>query len=124
MKMETPKVGVVRFNESDVIVASGNPRPAPVPALHKATVSGFANSVSEDGEVTFRGVTYKDAAPLNEALASHGLAGLFQGSFQGYQMGSKFTTEDMFMLDSMSQSLYVSNETMYGMEMLLSTSNK
>ena len=109
MKMETPKVGVVRFNESDVIVASGNPRPAPVPALHKATVSGFANSVSEDGEVTFRGVTYKDAAPLNEALASHGLAGLFQGSFQGYQMGSNFTTEDMFMLDSMSQSLYVSN---------------
>lgn len=109
MKMETPNVGVVRFNESDVIVASGNPRPAPVPELHKATVSGFANSVSEDGEVTFRGVTYKDAAPLNEALASHGLAGLFQGSFQGYQMGSKFTTEDMFMLDSMSQSLYVSN---------------
>ena len=37
--METPNVGVVRFNESDVIVASGNPRPAPAPALHKATVS-------------------------------------------------------------------------------------
>ena len=109
MKMETPNVGVVRFNESDVIVASGNPRPAPAPALHKATVSGFANSVSEDGEVTFRGVAYKEAAPLNEALASHGLSGLFRGYIQGYQMGSKFTTEDMFMLDSMSQSLYVSN---------------
>lgn len=109
MKMETPNVGVVRFNESDVIVASEGPRPAPVPTLYRATVSGFANSVSEDGEVTFRGVAYKEAAPLNEALASHGLSGLFQGYIQGYQMGSKFTTEDMFTLDSMAESLHVSN---------------
>lgn len=111
MKMETPSVGVVRFNESDVIVASGGsqPIPDPAPVPHIAAVSGFTNSVSRDGEVTFRGRTYKDAAPLNEALRSHGLSGLFQGYFQGYQMGSKYTTQDMFFLDSMAESLHVSN---------------
>ena len=109
MKIETPNAGVVRFNESNVIVASGGPHLVLEQTLNTVAVSGFTNSVSEDGEVTFRGVTYKDAAPLNEALAAHGLAGLFQGYFQGYQMGSKFTTEDMFMFDSMSESLQVSN---------------
>jgi hypothetical protein len=109
MKIETPNAGVVRFNESNVIVASGGPHLVLEQTLNTVAVSGFTNSVSKDGEVTFRGVTYKDAAPLNEALAAHGLAGLFQGYFQGYQMGSKFTTEDMFMFDSMSESLQVSN---------------
>ena len=109
MKMETPKMGVVHFNESDVVVASQGPRPAPVPQVYTAAVSGFGNAVAKDGEVTFRGVTYRDAAPLNEALASHGLSGLFRGNFQGYQMSSSFTTEDMFTLDSMAESLHVAN---------------
>ena len=109
MKMETPNASVVHFNDSDVIVASEGPHPAPVPQVHTAAVSGFGNSVAKDGEVTFRGVTYRDAAPLNQALTSHGLSGLFRGNIQGYQMSSDFTTEDMFNLDSMAQSLYVAN---------------
>ena len=98
MKMEAPEMGVVRFNESDVIVASSVPRPAPVPvpAVHTATVRGITNKVPYDGEVTFQGVTYKDSGALDAAFAEEGLSGVFQGYLSGRQMSSTFTTHDMF----------------------------
>ena len=46
MKMETPKMDVVRFNEADVIVASGDHR-------RMATLAGWANGNPADATLSF-----------------------------------------------------------------------
>ena len=46
MKMEMPKMDVVRFQEADVIVASGDHR-------KMATIAGWGNGVDNDATLTF-----------------------------------------------------------------------
>lgn len=94
MTMKKPEMEVVRFNESDVIVASG-----PVPVLHTTVVRGFNNEIPHDGEVSFQGITYKDAGALNSALSENGLSGTFQGWMPGKTIKVTYTSEDMFFFD-------------------------
>ena len=53
MTMKTPEMEVVRFNESDVIVASGNP------VVDSFTLSKFNNGTTNDG--TVNGLAKADA---------------------------------------------------------------
>jgi len=50
-KMRVPKMDVVRFKESDVIVASGG-----LPNFIK--VAGFNDNISGNGTIEYNGVTY------------------------------------------------------------------
>ncbi len=69
MKMETPKMDVVRFQEADVLAASPN---------IYTTVLGFNNETQKDGGVAYKNQTYftKDAgsaAALEQALNNDGI---------------------------------------------------
>ena len=49
-KMRVPKMDVVRFKENDVIVASG--------AIPSLTLFNFANTIKNDGKMTYKGTSY------------------------------------------------------------------
>jgi len=75
MKMETPKMDVVRFQEADVLAAS--PYASPV------YLTGFADSKDRNGEVAFthngnsylfKTTDYSDAASFANAVAGAGVA--------------------------------------------------
>ena len=53
-KMRVPKVNVVRFNESDVIVASGG--------IRTVTVAGIGDGVSRNATITMNGISYGRSA--------------------------------------------------------------
>lgn len=93
MKMEAPKLDTIRFNESDVIVASD------IPDVFTTSVFGFNNEVAGDAFVIYNGVTYTEAASLNAALAEDGLAGLFQLYVPGRETHSYFDSGDMYYID-------------------------
>ena len=61
MKMETPKMDVVRFKEADVIVAS------PSPVIDTVTISGVGDSNATNNYLTY-GTTSLD---LQEAYKHH-----------------------------------------------------
>lgn len=69
MKMETPKMDVVRFEEADVLAASPNV---------VTTVFGFNNEKQKDGGVAYKNITYLtgeegSAAALEQALNNDGI---------------------------------------------------
>ena len=64
MKMETPKMDVVRFQEADVIVAS--PAPAPI-KYESVTIMGLGNNNTNDNFLSF-GTSSLD---LQEAYTYH-----------------------------------------------------
>lgn len=99
MKMETPKMDVVRFEEADVIVASPTP-------IFTTKVGGFNNETAGDGNIQYKGVTYTDAASLNSALAEDGLSGYYQLYVPGEQTHTLYATQDMFLLDSKAEPGY------------------
>jgi len=94
MKMEAPKLDIVRFNESDIIVASD------IPDLPFSTVYGFNNEVVGDAYVIYNGVTYRDSATLNAALEADGLEGWFQLFVPNIETHSVYDTSDMYYIDS------------------------
>ena len=97
MKMETPKMDVVRFKEADVIVAS------PVPVVHTTKAAGFNNESVGDANIIYKGVSYTDAHTLNSALEADGLAGIYQLYIPGKDTHSYYGTEDMFYIDENPQ---------------------
>lgn len=59
-KMRVPEMDVVRFKESDVIVASGLEA-----STIKLTLSGFADSVEGNGRITYKNTTYDWGSAVN-----------------------------------------------------------
>ena len=71
MKMETPKMDVVRFNEADVIVASGEEH------RRFATLAGWANNTPNDATLTFsNGDTISYNYAQIKDMTEHDLGGL------------------------------------------------
>ena len=70
-KLTTPEMNVIRFNEADVIVASGND------PMRSFTVSGVCNGDSGDATINYYNKEYKannnDAKNLVDALHANGL---------------------------------------------------
>ncbi len=93
MKMEAPKMDVVRFKESDVIVAS-------TPTSY---VFGFNNEVPNDAYIKHNGVTYTDSATFASAMANEGLAPVFEAYLEGGNAeGTYYNTSLMFYADSVA----------------------
>lgn len=63
MKMETPKMDVVRFQEADVIVAS----PSPAPVIDTVTISGVGDTVADNNLLTYGNTSVN----LQEAYKYH-----------------------------------------------------
>lgn len=89
MKMEAPKMDLVRFKEADVIAASNL----------TTYVYGFNNETPSDAYVKYKGVTYTDASSLNGALAADGMEGKYQAYLDGQSYHIVYPATDMFDLD-------------------------
>ena len=109
MKMEAPKMDVVRFKAADVIAASGGGEQLDIPT---SDVYGFVNEVTGDAYISYNGVTYRDSSSLDAALAADGLAGQYQLYQPGVDLYSVHSIQDMFALDKTNgMSFYVSDGT-------------
>ena len=93
MTMKTPEMEVVRFNESDVIVASGNV---------VASVYGFNDEVAKNAGVKWRGIDYKttNANGARDLLSALGQDGIPSSVTFSSGHGS-FTVSEMFDDDTM-----------------------
>ena len=81
MKMQKPEMEVVRFNEIDVIVASGGLRKSA-----SISLSGFSGGMPKDGAVQFNGTNYSmtsndEVSTFLSALRNSGIrnAGISNG---------------------------------------------
>lgn len=95
-KMRKAEMTVVRFTESDVIVASS--------PVYTAYTFGFNNEIANDAYVKFQGGTYHDNASLTGALSSLGLNPNFQSHVEGSGTHSIYQTDFMYEMDSLASS--------------------
>ena len=78
-KMTTPEMNVIRFNEADVIVASGND------PMRSFTVSGVGNGIRRDATINYYNKEYKvnNTWDLLDALAANGVTDACYNSSAG-----------------------------------------
>lgn len=98
-KMRVPKMEVVRFKESDVIVASG--------ALASLTLLGFANTRKNDGTMTYKGMIYDgdNYSDLISVLTGDGYSDYIGENYQ--------SVSGLFIMDSKGKSNGITSDGTY-----------
>ena len=96
-KMTMPRVEVVRFQESDVIVASGD----------ILKLSGFADGAPQTATMTFRGTPYTNEGADNSASAGNALNAALTRAGYGNIVDATRVSENS--LDGSVQNLFESD---------------
>ena len=112
MKMETPKMDVVRFQEADVIVAS------PIPAT-PVFLTGFKDTSANNGKVSFdhngqsylfETKNYNDATSFANAVTNAGVADV---NFNDNSDPDNHSLNGLFYADIAGESLPIPDGTYY-----------
>lgn len=87
--MRAPKMDVVRFTESDVIVASSI----------RSGVFGFNNETAGDAYITYNNIRYTDAESLRTVLEADGYRAEYKLYVPNHATRSYIDAADMFTVD-------------------------